>query len=92
MVNAVTTHLDDLLMVLRASADLRPASESASNLRLQLAARLDAVRPDLAARVRALDDWHVEALADFITDAHVVAHALEYPPPSSGAADDTRVG
>ncbi len=90
--NAITTHLDDLLTVLRTSADLQPASETASNLRTQLAARLAATSPDLAARVRGLDDWHVEVLADFIADAHVVAGALEFPPSSDSGAEETRVG
>jgi hypothetical protein len=89
--NAVTTHLDDLVTVLRASADLRPKMETVTTLRMQLASRLDLVRPDLAMRVRALDDWHVEVLADFIADAQVVAQALEFPAPT-GEADDTRVG
>lgn len=88
--NSVTTHLDDLLTVLRASADLRPSSDTASQLRAQVAARLERGRPDLAARIRALDDWHTEVLADFIADAHVMADALEGPPP--GASDETRVG
>jgi hypothetical protein len=85
--------LDDLLTVLQAAADLRPADETAATMRLQLATRLDPVHPGLAARVRALDDWHAEVFADFIADAHVVAEALEHAPPRDGlAADDTRVG
>jgi hypothetical protein len=94
--NAISTHLDDLLTVLRAAADLRPTSELAINLRSQIAARLDQVRPDLAAVIRGLDDWHAEVLADFIAEAHVVAAALDYPPsrprPEPPAPDDTRVG
>jgi hypothetical protein len=90
--NAVATHLDDLLMVLKASADLPPDRQSASHLRLQLAQRLEAVRPSLAARVRAMDDWHAEVLADFIADADVVAEALDYVPMTSEKDDDTRVG
>jgi hypothetical protein len=91
-VNAITTHLDDLLTVLRASADLRPAVDTATHVRAQVARRLEAVRPDLAARIRGLDDWHAEVLADFIADAHVVAGALEPPPSGPPADDDTRVG
>jgi hypothetical protein len=91
-VSAITTHLDDLLTVLRASADLRPTANTAATLRVQLAARLEYVHPDLAARVRALDDWHAEVLADFITDAHVVAAALDFPSPVGPNSDDTRVG
>ena len=90
--NAVTTHLDDLLTVLRASADLRPAADTAVQLRAQVAGRLERSRPELAARIRAMDDWHTEVLADFIMDAHVMADALEAPPPGPGSADDTRVG
>ena len=90
--NAVTTHLDDLLTVLRASADLRPSVDTASQIRAQVAARLERVRPDLAGRIRRLDDWHTEVLADFIMDAHVMADALEAPTPGPGSADDTRVG
>ena len=89
--NALTTHLDDLCAVLRASADLRPTANTAAGLRVQLALRLDASRPDLAARVRALDDWHTEVLGDFVTDAHVVATALEHPPPTGQAEAETRV-
>lgn len=90
--NAITTHLDDLLLVLRASADLRPTVDTATNLRAQVAHRLEATRPDLAARIRALDDWHAEVLADFVAEAHVMAAALEGPPPGPRGADDTRVG
>ena len=88
--SAFTTHLDDLLTVLRASADLRPTVETAASLRTQVAVRLNLDHPELAMRVRAMDDWHSEVLADFIADAHVMAAALEHPP-DYGAADDTRV-
>jgi hypothetical protein len=93
-VNAITTHLDDLIAVLRASADLRPTRDTAVGLRAQIAARLDQVRPELAARLRGLDDWHAEVLADFITDAHVVAGALEFPAPVGNTVfdSDTRPG
>ena len=90
--NAVTTHLDDLLTVLRASADLRPSVDTASQLRAQVAARLERIRPDLAGRIRRLDDWHTEVLADFIMDAHVMSEALEAPAPGPGSDDETRVG
>jgi hypothetical protein len=93
-VSAVTSHLDDLCAVLRASADLRPTASTAATLRAQIAARLEKIRPELAARVRAMDDWHVEVLADFITDAHVVADGLEVPPPAGNTLfdADTRPG
>ena len=92
--NVVTNHLDDLCAVLRASADFRPTANTAAALRTQLAARLDLIRPELAARLRGLDDWHAEVLADFITDAHVVAAALEFPPPTGNTVfdSDTRPG
>jgi len=89
--NAIVTHLDDLCAVLRASADLRPTANTAAGLRAQIALRLDPHRSDLAARLRAMDDWHTEVLADFITDAHVVATALEHPPPTGQAEAETRV-
>jgi hypothetical protein len=78
--NAVTTHLDDLLTVLRAAADLRPAADTAEHLQAQVAARLDPIRPELAAVIRGLDVWHAEVLADFLAEAHVVAAALDFPP------------
>jgi hypothetical protein len=88
-VSAITTHLDDLVTVLRTSADLRPSADRATQLRAQVAFRLDADRPDLAARIRSLDDWHAEALADFLAEARVMAEVLEAPPPVSPVADDT---
>jgi hypothetical protein len=90
--NAVTTHLDDLLTVLRVSADLRATTDTVAQLRLQLIERLEPVRPDLASRVMALDDWHAEVLADFVADAQFVAKALDYQAPADGAEDDTRIG
>ena len=86
------THLDELLIVLRASEGLHLHSERAENLRTQLASRLDHIRPELASRIRALDDWHAEVLADFIAEAFVVASALDHPPSGRSGADDTRVG
>ncbi len=91
--NVLTTHLDDLLTVLRAGADLRPHADTAANLRAQLAARLAAVRPDLAAAVGRLDDWHAEVLADFLAEAHIVAAALGFYHGGPAAGDaETRVG
>jgi hypothetical protein len=88
--NAVTTHLDDLLTVLRVSADLHATTDTVDHLRHQLAERLELVRPELAVRIRMLDEWHAEVLADFIADAQFVAKALDCSP--TGEADDTRVG
>ena len=90
--NALATHLDDLLTVLRASADLDPTVRTPLQLQGRLADELDHVRSDLAARIRDLDEWHAEVLADFIADAHVVAAAMERPMRERQHADDTRVG
>src|SRR4029078_7595145 len=76
--NAVTTHLDDLLTVLRVSADLHATTDTVARLRLQLVERLEPACPGLSACVRGLDEWHAEVLADFIADAQFVARALEY--------------
>jgi hypothetical protein len=89
--NALTSHLDDLLTVLRVSADFQAATDRVDHLRHKLVERLALVRPDLAARVKALDEWHAEVLADFIADAQFVAKALDYAP-AGGAEDDTRIG
>jgi hypothetical protein len=91
--SVIATHLDDLLTVLRAGADLRPHADTAASLRVQLASRLMDLWPNLAAAVRRLDDWHAEVLADFIAEANVVAAALDFPRGGRAPADaDTRVG
>ncbi|HEX3148523.1 MAG TPA: hypothetical protein VHR66_10595 [Gemmataceae bacterium] len=90
--SVVTTHLDDLMFVLRASEGLHLQAETAESLRTQLAAQLNVIRPELASRIRALDDWHAEVLADFIAEALVMAAALDHPPGIRSGADDTRVG
>ena len=88
--NALSTHLDDLLTVLRASAELRPSDHSPGQLRAVLAAALTAV-PDLSRRVARLDDWHTEALADFVVEAHILAEAFDRWPPEADRAEDTKV-
>ena len=80
------TDLDDLLAVLRAAAGLRPPPD-APELRDVLASRLAATDPDLAERVRRLDDWHAEVLADLVADAHALAETLAAPPPGDGSGD-----
>ena len=90
--NAISTYLDELITVLRAAADLHSHAKSSADFRTQLAARLNVHRPDLAARIRGMDDWHVEVLADFIAEAVVVAAALDYAPAIRVGADDTRIG
>ena len=62
------------------STSVLPDPESPAHLRLLLAARLESLQPNLAATVRALDDWHTEVLADFIADADVIAEALDCAP------------
>ena len=86
----LATHLDDLLAVLRASADLGPLAGAPAHLRRVLVARLIPADPALAARVLALDDWHVETLADFVAEAHVLARALDRPPGQTQAEAETR--
>ena len=88
----LATHLDDLLAVLKASAALGPSALAPARLPAALAVRLSPADPDLAARVRALDDWHAEALADFVAEAHVLARALGRPPRPAAADADTRAG
>jgi hypothetical protein len=87
---ALASHLDDLSAVLRASARLGPSAGSPGQLRADLAKVLRATDPAVAERVRGLDDWHAEALADFLAEAHVLARALDRPAPGA-AADDTKV-
>jgi len=87
---ALASHLDDLLAVLRASARLGPTAGSPGQVRAELADRLRPTDPELAARVRKLDDWHAEALADFVAEAHVLARALDRQP-GGPMGDDTKV-
>ena len=86
----LSTHLDDLLTVLRASADLPPAALTPARVRRDLADQLDRLGLRLADRVRRLDDWHAETLSEFLTEAHLLAEVLDAPP-GDGAAADTKV-
>jgi hypothetical protein len=90
--NALCTHLDDLLTVLRVSAELSPSDYAPIQLRNTLAAALVAGRPELARRVARLDDWHTEALADFVVEAHVLAEAFDRWPRDADPAGDTKIG
>jgi hypothetical protein len=85
------THLDELLAVLRVSAGLRLDAYAPAGLRDRLAARLAADDPNLARRVRQLDDWQAESLADFVADAHALAGALESPGGAGDGSAETRV-
>ena len=88
--SALATHFDELLAVLRASARIRPSAGSPAVLRDELADQLEGSAPELAARVRSLDPWHTDTLADFVAEAHLLAKALGRPAP--GPEDqDTKV-
>jgi hypothetical protein len=89
---ALHTHLDDLLAVLRTAAGLHPIPNTAGRLRDELAEGLDRSDPDLAERVRRLDDWHAEVLADFVADAQAVAATLTLPPRRGDGGEETKVG
>ena len=78
-----------MLAVLRVSARLRPSAGSPAALRDDLAHHLEGIAPDLAVRVRALDPWHTDALADFVAEAHLLAKALGRP--ASPEDHDTKV-
>ena len=90
---ALHIHLNELLAVLRASTGLSPADHPAGRLRDLVAGRLAGSDPLLADRVRRLDDWHADALAQLVADAHALARALEGPPgPPDDESTDSRVG
>jgi hypothetical protein len=86
---ALHIHLTELLAVLRASAGLNPAEHPAGRLRDLIAGRLAGCDPLLADRVRRLDNWHTDALAQLVADAHALARVLERPADPSA---DTTVG
>ena len=88
---ALATHLEDLVAVLRASARLGPTAGSPAQLRAELAKILRGTDPEVAARVRDLDDWHAETLADFLAEAHVLARALDRPSAGAPPGQDTEV-
>jgi hypothetical protein len=91
-VNELASDLDDLVAVLRASARLGPVAGTPDDQRQALVHRLTRTDPGLAARVLVLDDWHAQALADFLADARLVARALGRPVGYAEADRDTCVG
>jgi hypothetical protein len=89
---ALHIHLNELLAVLRASAGLDPGAYAPARLRDAVADRVGWSDPLLAARVRRLDDWHTDALAQLVSDAHALANALESPHrPLADESTETRV-
>jgi hypothetical protein len=88
---ALASHLDDLLAVLRVSARRGPTAGSPAQLRTEMAEALRPTDPNLADRVRRLDGWHAEALADFLAVAHVLARALDRPPTGQAPDEDTKL-
>jgi len=90
---ALRIHLTELVEILELSSGLQPAACTPAELRDQIAERLTDSNPLLADRVRQLDDWQAEALADFITDAHTLAEFWENSEttPRNGSSE-TRLG
>jgi hypothetical protein len=88
--SSLSTHLDEPLIVLRASADLPPAALTPDRVRRELSDQLDRLSPWLADRVRRLDDWHAETLSEFLTEGHLLAEVLDAPP-AGGATADTKI-
>jgi hypothetical protein len=90
---ALNIHLTELLDILEVSSGLQPAVCTPAELRDQIAGRLAKGNPQLAERVRQLDDWQAEALADFVADAHTLAEFWDNPviTPSDGTGE-TRIG
>jgi hypothetical protein len=88
---ALNIHLNELLAVLRASAGLDPTGRLPIRLREEIVDRLAWTDPLLADRVRRLDDWHTEALAQLVADAHELADALDgQAGPQTDESADTR--
>jgi hypothetical protein len=83
----LTTHLDDLLAVLRASGGLHRLPRNPIHLRAKLADALEPLDPALAGRIRGLDEWHAETLAEFVADAHALAKVLDAPAVSRSDAE-----
>lgn len=90
---ALNIHLTELIDILEVSSGLLPAACTPAELRDQIADRLAGSNLHLAERVRQLDDWQAEALADFVADAHTLAEFWETPAtsPTEGSGD-TRLG
>ena len=61
-------------------------------IRDQIALRLTDSNPHLAERVRQLDDWQAEALADFVADAHTLAEFWDIPTRPPDGSGDTHLG
>lgn len=89
---ALNIHLVELLELLEASSGLQPAALTPTELRDQIADRLAASYPQLAQRVRQLDDWQVEALADFVSDAHTLCAVWDNPSGAGEGSTETRLG
>lgn len=84
------TRFEDVLAVFRAAAGLAPLVGAPIPLRDAVAARLSRTDPALAIRVRALDDWHTEALAEWVAEAHLLARAFGRRPAQAEADTETR--
>jgi hypothetical protein len=90
---ALNIHLTELIEILEVSSVLMPGQSTSAEIRDQIAHRLTDSNPHLADRVRRLDDWQAEALADFVADAHTLAEFWEIPTPSPAEGTrDTRLG
>jgi hypothetical protein len=89
---ALNIHLTELLDVLEASSGLQPAALTPTELRDQIADRLAGSQARLAVRVRQLDDWQAEALADFVADAHTLCDFWDHPPDGGEGSAETRLG
>ena len=89
---ALNMHLTELVDILEASSGLQPTTCTPAELRDQMADQLAGTNPQLAERVRQLDDWQAEALADFVADAHTLAAFWDAPTATGDGCGDTRLG
>ena len=89
---ALNMHLAELLDILEASSGLQPAVSTPAELRDQMADQLAGSNLQLAERVRRLDDWQAEALADFVADAHTLAEFWDIPAAFGDGGGETRLG
>lgn len=90
---ALNIHLTELIEILEVSSAVMPGESAPVELRDQIAHRLAESNPHLAERVRQLDDWQADALADFVADAHTLAGFWEIPTTSrADGTGDTRLG